>query len=981
MPRRPEAAQPEPGGFRSPAACTRPGYRGRLWTMRQYAGFGTAAESNRRYRYLLERGTTGLSVAFDLPTQIGYDSDDPHAAGRGGPRGRGHRQPRGHGDAARRHPARARLHLDDHQRHRRRSCSRSTSRWRAGAAIAEDALSGTVQNDILKEYVARGTYIYPPGAVAAPGHATCSPTARSSVPRWNTISISGYHIREAGATAPQEIAFTFAHALEYVRAARRGRPRPRALRRAALVLLRLPLRLHRGGGEVPRRAPAVGAAHEGDASASTNPQAQHLRFHVQTGGVTLTAQQPDNNVVRVALQALAAVLGGCQSLHTNAQGRGAGAAHRGLGAPGAAHAADHRATSRAWRTPSTRWAAPTRWRRPPTRSSAEARRAPRPRSRPRAARCAPSSAARSSARSRSRPTATSSEVEAGERVIVGVNRFAEDGEAAPVEHPAHRPRRSSARRSSACGRCGRGATPRAVGGRARRARGARRARARTWCRPMIDAVLAWATVGEIAGRLRAVFGEHRETLRPREASRRLLFRAARPEEASPLAVPAAHDLPDPGRERLRARGGRAGRPPSRRGLCGSRVAVGAARSSWPLALRRLAAARASVRGLREVRALPGLHPHLHEPARHHRLREPARRAPRPGGPRPRSSSACSPCVWAERFITPARTEVMQFLYLNFFWIAPSTSLCSCSQRRWPEFRAATLGVIVCFYLGYLLYVLFPAAPPRLVLVYEFTRTCSGYPAPVLEPVRARLRAAAGGQPRGLPLAARRGLAGRARLRLALRARLVLGAAAVRARACGSPPSTCATTTSVDLLAGWALAPVAVVGRAAPRRVVGDAQRELATAGARSARRWTRDRGDRTREPDRRSGASPLPSSGRSGTSTRLHVRRPAPGRPRPASCADARAWRARALIVNGPSGAAAVAAFSGTRATSLALIVLRSRRAAATARPRPSGGGRGKIFFSGTPGSELSDQRPVAGRGRVDVHGVLARGHASCRRS
>ena len=208
--------------------------------------------------------------------------------------------------------------------------------------IPEDALSGTVQNDILKEYVARGTYIYPPRAVAAPGHRRLRLLRASACRAGTPISISGYHIREAGATAPQEIAFTFANALEYVRAARAAGPRPGALRRAPLVLLRLPLRLHRGGGEVPRRAPAVGAADEGAPRRRRTRKAQHLRFHVQTGGVTLTAQQPDNNVVRVALQALAAVLGGCQSLHTNAQGRGAGAAHRGLGAPGPAHAAGDR---------------------------------------------------------------------------------------------------------------------------------------------------------------------------------------------------------------------------------------------------------------------------------------------------------------------------------------------------------------------------------------------------------------------------------------------------------------------------------------------------------------------------------------------------------------------------------------------------------------------------------------------------------------
>ena len=143
-----------------------------------------------------------------------------------------------------------------------------------------------------------------------------------------------------------------------------------------------------------------------------------------------------------------------------------------------------------------------------------------------------------------------------------------------------------------------------------------------------------------------------------------------------------------------------------------------------------------------------------------------------------------PVVWAERLITPVRTEVMSVLYLNFFWIAPSTSVLLLARRDWRAFRAATLAVIVCFYLGYALYVIFPAAPPRLVLVYEFSRTLQGYPTPVLEPLRARVRAAAGGQPRRLPFAARRGLAGGACVRLAVRAGLVLDAAPVRARAVG-----------------------------------------------------------------------------------------------------------------------------------------------------------------------------------------------------
>jgi len=219
------AAIGEPGAYPFTRGLHVTGYRGRLWTMRQYAGFGTAAESNRRYRYLLEQGTTGLSVAFDLPTQIGYDSDDPHSLGEVGKVGV------------------AVDSLEDMELlfdgiPLDRVSTSMTINATAAILLAlyvavarrrgfpEVALSGTVQNDILKEYVARGTWIYPPGPsmrLVTDLFAYCA----ERVPKWNTISISGYHIREAGATAPQELAFTFANALEYVRAAKAaGYPYP-----------------------------------------------------------------------------------------------------------------------------------------------------------------------------------------------------------------------------------------------------------------------------------------------------------------------------------------------------------------------------------------------------------------------------------------------------------------------------------------------------------------------------------------------------------------------------------------------------------------------------------------------------------------------------------------------------------------------------------------------------------------------------------
>jgi methylmalonyl-CoA mutase N-terminal domain/subunit len=289
-------------------------YRGRLWTMRQYAGFGTAEDTNRRYRYLLDQGTTGLSVAFDLPTQMGYDSDHPMAVGEVGRVGV------------------AIDSLDDLDLLFRGIPLEDVSTSmtiNATAAIllafyvaladergvSREKLRGTVQNDILKEYIARGTYIYPvePSLrLISDLMAFCG----KEIPRWNTISISGYHMREAGATAPQELAFTFANGLEYVE---------RALR-AGLLLEDFGPRLSfffAAHNDVLEEVAKFRAARRLWARLmrdryGASDQACKLRFHTQTGGSTLTAQQPLNNVVRVTLQGLSAVLGGTQSLHTNA---------------------------------------------------------------------------------------------------------------------------------------------------------------------------------------------------------------------------------------------------------------------------------------------------------------------------------------------------------------------------------------------------------------------------------------------------------------------------------------------------------------------------------------------------------------------------------------------------------------------------------------------------------------------------------------
>jgi methylmalonyl-CoA mutase, N-terminal domain len=291
-------------------------YRSRLWTMRQYAGFGTAKETNRRFRALLDRGQTGLSVAFDLPTQMGYDSDHPLAEGEVG---------------------RAGVAIDslldmeqlldgiDLEKVSTSMTINATAAIllslyvavarRKGADLSR--LSGTVQNDILKEYIARGTYIYPP----APSLRIVTDLfhyCQEHLPAWNVISISGYHIREAGSTASQEVAFTLANAVAYLEAARNaGIEVDRIARRISFFFNAHNVFLE----EVAkfRAARRLWARLLKERFGVTDPRSLMLRFHTQTGGSTLTAQQPENNVVRVAVQALAAVLGGTQSLHTNSR--------------------------------------------------------------------------------------------------------------------------------------------------------------------------------------------------------------------------------------------------------------------------------------------------------------------------------------------------------------------------------------------------------------------------------------------------------------------------------------------------------------------------------------------------------------------------------------------------------------------------------------------------------------------------------------
>ena len=289
-------------------------YRGRFWTMRQYAGFGTAEESNQRYRYLLNQGQTGLSVAFDLPTQIGYDSDDPMAAGEVGKVGVAIDSIE---DMLTLFDG---IPLDKVTTSMTINATASTLLALYVAVgkhqgVTPDKLGGTVQNDILKEYIARGTYIYPPQPsmrLITDIFAYC----KDVVPQWNTISISGYHMREAGCTAAQEIAFTLADGIAYVDAAiSAGLDVDDFAGRLSFFFA-----CHNNFLEEIakfRAARRLWARIMRERFNAQSARSQTLRFHTQTGGATLTAQQPENNIVRTAVQALAAVLGGTQSLHTN----------------------------------------------------------------------------------------------------------------------------------------------------------------------------------------------------------------------------------------------------------------------------------------------------------------------------------------------------------------------------------------------------------------------------------------------------------------------------------------------------------------------------------------------------------------------------------------------------------------------------------------------------------------------------------------
>ena len=494
----------EPGAFPYTRGVQKTMYRGRLWTMRQYAGFSTARESNARYRYLLEQGQTGLSVAFDLPTQLGYDSDAPESEGEVG------RVGVAIDSIADMEALFDGIPLD------RVSTSMTINATapillalyvavaeRQGVARA--ALSGTTQNDVLKEYIARGTYIYPPAAsmrLITDLFAWCG----AELPRWNTISISGYHMREAGATAAQELGFTFANAIAYVDAARAGGlevdaigPRLSFFFAAWTDVLEEVAKF--------RAARRIWSKIMRDRFGAKNEKSMHCRFHVQTAGSALTAQSIDNNVVRAAYQALAAVLGGAQSLHVNGKDEALALptedsarlalrtqqllAHE----SGVAGTVDPLGGSYAIE------ALTDRIEREALAIIAEVDRVG-------GAVAAiqgglPQRAIQESAFHFQR------EIERGERVIVGVNRFVDEQVATPPIARIDPALERDQVRALATYKSGRDAVALAT---SLAAVGAAARGTDNLMPPIVAAVKAGATVGEISNALRAVFGEHRESL-------------------------------------------------------------------------------------------------------------------------------------------------------------------------------------------------------------------------------------------------------------------------------------------------------------------------------------------------------------------------------------------------------------------------------------------------------------------------------------
>jgi len=475
-------------------------YRGRRWTMRQYAGFGTAAETNRRFRFLLEQGQTGLSVAFDLPTQIGYDSDHPMAHGEVGKVGVAI-------DSLRDMEV-----LLDGLPIDRISTSMTINATAAlllllYALVAErqgcppERITGTVQNDILKEYAARGTYIYPPQPsmrLTTDLFAYC----RDRLPSWNTISISGYHIREAGATAAEEVAFTLSDGAAYVEAALAAGLRVDEFAPRLSFFFACHMDFFEEVAKF-RAARRMWARIMRDRFGARDPRSLTLRFHTQTGGVTLAAQQPLNNVVRTALEAMSAVLGGTQSLHTNAYDEALG-----LPSQQAAELALRTQQVIAHETGVPSVADPLGGsyyvEALTDRVEEEARRIMAEVDE-RGGAVAAIEAGWMQRRIADSAYRFQRRVESGDRVVVGVNRYQADAAAVEAERvgPRHQEAQAAALRELRAGRDG-PAVDRCLDRLEDCARGPE-----NLLYPLREALAAYATIGECCDRLRAVFGEHR----------------------------------------------------------------------------------------------------------------------------------------------------------------------------------------------------------------------------------------------------------------------------------------------------------------------------------------------------------------------------------------------------------------------------------------------------------------------------------------
>ena len=477
-------------------------YRTRLWTMRQYAGFGTAEQSNRRYHYLLSQGTTGLSVAFDLPTQMGLDADDPMAAGEVGRVGVAVSSLADMEELFRGIPLQ-----DVSTSMTINSTAAILLAFYALVARRQGAdlgrLSGTIQNDILKEYIARGTYIYPPRP-ALRIITDIFGWAGREMPEWNTISISGYHIREAGSTAVQELAFTFANAIAYIEAAVAAglkvdsfAPRLSFFFNAHSDFLEEIAKF--------RAARRLYARLMRDRFGARDPRSLMLRFHVQTAGSTLTAQQPDVNIVRTAVQAMAAVLGGAQSLHTNSRDEA-------LGLPTEESARTALRTQQiiAYETGVANTADPvggSETIEELTDSIEQGARAYLERIDERGGTLRAIETGFIQSEIQNAAYRYQREVESGERIIVGINRFqSEDGVKVPTFRvdPALEQAQIERLRYVRSTRSQRGveeslaALATAAGTNA------------NLMPAILDAAAAYATVGEISSRLKTVFGEYRE---------------------------------------------------------------------------------------------------------------------------------------------------------------------------------------------------------------------------------------------------------------------------------------------------------------------------------------------------------------------------------------------------------------------------------------------------------------------------------------